>query len=63
MTYDAATAYLERFVNYEHAPQPKDQRALTLDRMRQLCQRLFVGRIDHRLALAAGPACPLAADE
>ena len=54
MTYEEAVAYLETFVNYEHTPQPKAMRQMTLDRMRRLCQRLGDPQRSFRSVLVAG---------
>jgi len=54
MTYDAAIAYLETFVNYERAHQPKAMRQVKLERMRRLCQRLGDPQRRFRSVLVAG---------
>ena len=54
MTYDGARAYLDTFVNYEHTPKPTAMRQMTLDRMRQLCQRLGDPQRTFRSVLVGG---------
>jgi len=54
MTYDDARAYLETFVNYEHAPRPTAMRQMTLDRMRRLCQRVGDPHRPFRSVLVGG---------
>ncbi len=54
MTYDDAVSYLDSLVNYERAPNPKEMREMTLDRMRRLCARLGDPQRRFRSVLVAG---------
>jgi dihydrofolate synthase/folylpolyglutamate synthase len=54
MDYEQAMTYLESFVNYERTPQPEAMRAVKLDRMRSLCQRLGDPQRRFRSVLVAG---------
>ena len=54
MTYQDALAYLESLTNYEHAHEPEAMRAVPLERMRALCERLGNPHAKFRSILVAG---------
>ena len=54
MTYAEAVAYVESFTNYERIHDPNAMRAVKLERMRQLCQRLAEPQRRFRSILVAG---------
>jgi len=54
MTYEEAVTYLESFVNYERTHQPEAMRAVKLERMQRLCQRLGDPQRRFRSVLVAG---------
>ena len=54
MTYADAVAYLDSFVNYERLHDVPAMRAVTLQRMRQLCRRLGDPHRRFRSILVAG---------
>jgi len=54
VTYQDAVAYLDSFVNYERQHAAEAMRGVSLDRMRQLCQRLGDPQRRFRSVLVAG---------
>lgn len=54
MTYEEAVAYLDSFVNYERTYEPQAMRAVKLERMQRLCQRLGEPQRSFRSVLVAG---------
>lgn len=54
MTYEDAIASLGSLTNYEHARQPEAMRAITLKRMRSICQRLGDPQRRFRSVLVTG---------
>ena len=54
MTYQDAVAYLGSLTNYEHTRQPQAMQAITLERMRSICQRLGDPQRRFRSVLVAG---------
>ncbi len=54
MTYEQALDYLSQFSNYEHARDAAAMRAIKLERMRELCERLGGPQRRVRSVLVAG---------